>query len=334
MPDSGTSGDTLGKRECNMSGDRKKRGLGPVSIVVLIIACGVLGFSIYKLAGCGIGYLKGQKEYSNLADTYTSKPPQSRKEEAPDESASAPELTPTPAPGTSVAEKPPYPDIEDADPPLTVNWEELKNINEDIAGWLYVDGEPSINYPICQEADNDYYLHRTFEKQDLFSGAIFVDYHNAGDFTDPNTIVYGHNMRDGSMFGKLKYLAEKYEEHPYFWILTPQGDYRYHIYSIMSTPKDSEVYMLYSGNGDEFLKWEQLMQSRSEVKNTVPLFESDYAVVLSTCTSDSDYRKVVIGKCVSSKRPVRRIVTPTPVLPDAAEYLDDDAAYGYDEYYE
>ncbi len=60
-----------------------------------------------------------------------------------------------------------------------------------------------------QGSDNDYYLHRTFEGKNNFSGSIFVEYRNSGDFTDSNTIVYGHNMKNQSMFGKLKLLQEQ-----------------------------------------------------------------------------------------------------------------------------
>lgn len=198
--------------------------------------------------------------------------------------------------------------IEDAKPPLKVDWKQLKAINPDIVGWLYVDAQPNISYPILRGDDNDEYLHTTFRKQYLYAGSIFEETNNNGDFADPNTIVYGHNMKDGSMFGTLKNMndQEKYDKDPYFWILTPDGNYRYHIYSIFTTGVDSDTYTLYSQNGPEFLQWEEKMQNQSDVKNTVKLSKSDKTVILSTCTSDSSKRCVVIGKCVSSKRPARR----------------------------
>ncbi|MDO4620282.1 MAG: class B sortase, partial [Lachnospiraceae bacterium] len=231
---------------------------------------------------------------------------------------------------------PQQPDLDDAKAPLDVNWAELKQVNPDIVGWLYLEGEPSISYPICLAEDNDYYLHRTFERKDLFAGAIFEDYHNAGDFSDPNSIVYGHNMKNGSMFGKLKYLTDSYDEHPYFWILTPYANYRYRIYSIMTTSVTSDVYMLYSVHDERYLAWEEALRSQSEVKSDVRLFKEDKTVTLSTCTSDSDYRKVVIGKCVSLQRPVKReIVDPRAALyaesslPDEEDYVDDDEDLDY-----
>lgn len=198
--------------------------------------------------------------------------------------------------------------IEDAKPPLEVDWKELAQINPDIVGWVFVDGIPEISYPVLQGKDNDTYLHQTFRKQYLYAGSIFMDAGNRRDFADPNTVVYGHNMKDGSMFGKLKNLNEQkqYDAHPFFWILTPEGNYRYHIFSVFTTPVDSDTYTLYSQNGPEFLAWEKKQQEASEVKNDVELMKSDKTVILSTCTSDSEMRCVVIGKCVSTARPVRK----------------------------
>ena len=149
-------------------------------------------------------------------------------------------------------------------------------------------------------------------REDLFAGAIFMDYRNTGDFSDPVTIVYGHNMKDQSMFGTLKQLRspEVFDSAPYFWILMPQADYRYHIIAAFETRYDSEVYTLFSGSGDRFLEWEEKMTALSEVKDEVPLGGNDQAVVLSTCAGDNETRFVVIGKCVSSVRPPAPHVDP------------------------
>ena len=208
-----------------------------------------------------------------------------------------PEETPTPKV---------YPDIvEDAEPPFEVDFEAMYRINPDIIGWLYVDAMPSIDYPILQSSDNDYYLHHSPEKETTIDGSIFADYLNYPDFADPNTLLYGHNMRSGAMFGSLKFLnnQEKYDADPYFWIITPQGSYRYKIFSMFYTQVNSDVYLLYSYNDDAFYEWLLLMQAQSEVENDVPLTPYDKVVFMSTCTSDSTKRFVVFGKCVSSEKP-------------------------------
>ena len=105
-------------------------------------------------------------------------------------------------------------------------------------GWIYVEAVPDINYPIVHGKDNETYLHRTYEKNYNFAGTIFVDYENKGDFSDCNTIVYGHNMKNGSMFAQLKKFTqdeETYKKSKYFWIFTPEKNYRYEIISAYTT---------------------------------------------------------------------------------------------------
>ena len=80
-----------------------------------------------------------------------------------------------------------------------VDFESLQKVNEDIIGWIRVSAL-GISYPIAQSTDNDYYLHRTFERVDNFAGCIFMEYQNHSDFSDKNTIIYGHNMKNGSCF--------------------------------------------------------------------------------------------------------------------------------------
>ena len=199
--------------------------------------------------------------------------------------------------------------IEDAEPPMKVDWKEMKELNPDIIGWLYMEAIPQISYAICQSGDNDFYLHHNYLQESEYAGAIFADAINRGDFTDPNTLLFGHNMRNGTMFGSLKFLHTegRIEKSPYFWVLTPKGNYRYHIFSMFYTPVDSDVYLLYGWNGIEFYEWEQDIRKQSLYENDVPLYPWDKVVYMSTCTSDSSQRFVVFGKCVSTERPYRYV---------------------------
>ncbi len=278
---------------------RKKSGGRIASTIILVVAIAVFCFAGFRLLSILHDYRSSNDEYHNIAESFT-KPSDSDNNGADDGNNS------TASNGTQSVSESGGDLIEDAEPPLTVDWEKLKSINPDIIGWIYVDGEKNINYPILKSEDNDYYLHRTFEKEHRYAGSIFMDYHNSSDFSDPDTIIYGHNMRNGSMFGMLKFLydQEKYDQDPYFWILTPKGSYRYHIFAIFRTKVDSAVYTLFSQNGPEFLSWEQNLQKASGVTNSVPLTEQDKTVILSTCATDKNERTVVIGKCVSSQKPV------------------------------
>ena len=308
---------------------KKGGGLGPGRTVALIIALAVFAYAGYQLYSIFSVYYKSGREYSELADSFTH-PNTSNGEKASspgsgesgaEEAVSGPEFA-----ATITAEKMLY---EDAEPPLKVDFDELRAINPDVVGWIYVEALPEISYPVCKGEDNDYYLHHTFRREYLYAGSIFEDYHNAPDFSDPNTIVYGHNMKNGSMFNHLKKLKDQafYDRAPYFWILTPDGNYRYHIYSVMTVSVDSEAYLLFGEGGENFLEWEKRLQKGSEVRNDLKLAADDKTVILSTCTSDDSYRDIIIGKCVSSQRPKdpapTPIPTPEPDYDDGTVYLGD-----------
>ena len=258
---------------------KKKNPIVSFFLTIGILACvAVMGFSGYKLVSTWLEYRAGDEEYAALRE-YTA--PQEPEEE------------------TVVEDE--VIDVTDTrshrKPPIDVDWAALKKINKDIVGWLYI-GALDVSYPVVQGENDEYYLHRTFEKQDNFAGAIFVEAENKGDFTDPNTIVYGHNMNNGSMFGSLKKLTneEKYKEDPYFWILTPAGNYRYRMFSIHVTGVTSDVYTLFRGVDKKFTDWCQKMAEASTVKIQEEKFNLHSRVVtLSTCTGDDSTRYVVQG---------------------------------------
>ena len=246
-----------------------------------IIAClGVMGFSGYKLVSTWLEYKAGNEEYDGLREyTVAQEVDVEEEEEILDEVIDVTD--------TRTRRK----------PPIEVDWKALKEINKDIVGWLYI-GAIDVSYPVVQGEDDNYYLHRTFEKQDNFAGAIFVEAENKGDFTDPNTIVYGHNMNNGSMFGSLKKLTneEKYKDDPYFWILTPAGNYRYRMFSIHVTSVTSDVYTLFHGVDNKFIDWCKRMAEASTVKIEDENFTLHSRIVtLSTCTGDDSTRYVVQG---------------------------------------
>ena len=190
-------------------------------------------------------------------------------------------------------------------PPIDVDFEKLKSINDDVIGWIYVDALPDISYPIVQGKDNQTYLHQTYEKNYNFAGTIFVDYENGRDFNDCNTLVYGHNMKNGSMFGHLKKFTEDeklYNNDRYFWILTPDKNYRYEIISAYTTGVNSDTYTLFKGPGEEFEEYLKKIKSYSDIKTEdTELTIKDKIVTLSTCTGNESTRFVVQGKRVNAE---------------------------------
>lgn len=251
-----------------------------------------MAYAGYHLISLFLEYKSAQDEYKNLQD-YTSADDRDTADDASaddgDTAYNSSADSTLDAEGISSLPS----DIND---PISVDFNSLRSINQDVVGWIYIDSL-DISYPITHGTDNDYYLHHTFKKTYLFSGSIFMDYQNIGDFSDANTILYGHNMKDGSMFAGLKKYTSKelYKENPYIWILTPTCNYAYRIFSLQTTAPDSEIYTLFSGTIDQtFVDWANRMYANSSVALEQPSFTADSKVLtLSTCTSDGNNRIVV-----------------------------------------
>lgn len=287
-----------------MSGKKKKKGGIVNSLLTLgiIICLGVFAYSAFRLFTIYQDYKVGEDEYADLQGQYTTREVRVPKTPA---AKSADGETSDPAGelgGDASAESGAVSGENAAEYlPLDVDFQALQAINPDIVGWLEVEAL-DISYPIVQGKDNAEYLHKTFEKQDNFAGSIFMDYANSADFSDCHTIIYGHNMKNQSMFGKLKLIKEneKYKASRYFWIITPEGKYRYEIFSAHVTPVDGDTYILFSGPDQQFLDYANKMASESQIpKIDIPFTLDDKVVTLTTCTSNETQRFVVQGIRVS-----------------------------------
>lgn len=124
-----------------------------------------------------------------------------------------------------------------------IDWESLYKINPDIVAWVIIP-DSEINYPVVQTIDNDKYLNTTFEGVKNSCGAIFMNCYNLADFSDQNTVIYGHNMRNGSMFHTLNLYADEgfYQAHQEVWICTPSWQRKYNIISVHTTKDMSSTY--------------------------------------------------------------------------------------------
>ena len=178
-----------------------------------------------------------------------------------------------------------------------IDFSELGKINPDICGWLRIRGI-DISYPLVQGVDNEYYLHRTFEKTANFAGCLFLNYENSRYFTDQNTIIYGHNMKNGSMFGKLSNFRDEKTlgKSKFFWIFTPDYIYMYRIISGMVVPQVGDTYRTFFSE-DNFQEFLDNAAERSELpQDPVNVTTDDRIVTLSTCMGDSSTRFVLMGK--------------------------------------
>ena len=230
---------------------KKKKTAGDVVLtVVLIAAICVFCYAGYNLFHIYTEYKKGTDEYNSITQMAVT-------ERDPDGEAAGPEA------GSELKA------------PMDIDFASLKSVNDDVVGWIYVEAVPDINYPIVHGKDNETYLHRTYEKNYNFAGTIFVDYENKGDFSDCNTIVYGHNMKNGSMFAQLKKFTqdeETYKKSKYFWIFTPEKNYRYEIISAYTTGVNSDTYTLFKGPGEEFEKYLEKIRGYSEIRTDAEAF--------------------------------------------------------------
>lgn len=182
-----------------------------------------------------------------------------------------------------------------------IDWDLIKN--EDAVAWIRFKSIKKISYPIMQAADNQYYLHRNIKKKYSFSGSIFMDQCNKNDFSDQNTIIYGHNMADGSMFGSLKTMMDKdyQNHHPFFFIYTKNGKIlKYRIYNACIVSPTSSIYTYSFASLESFQKYLLTWEKNSLYKTKKVPSVKDKIVTLSTCTQHGTKRFVVQGYLVKS----------------------------------
>lgn len=180
-------------------------------------------------------------------------------------------------------------------PPITVNFEGLQAENPQVVAWLYCEGT-AINYPVMQGRDNDFYLHHSYTGAEDQSGAIFVDAQCAEGFAGSNTIIYGHSMNDGSMFGGLDAWKDQdyYEAHPVLWLLTPGANYKVTLFSGYTTSARSETYTIFYGPGDDLNAYLDRCAARSNFDAAEGPGKDGRYVLLSTCAYDFDEARYVL----------------------------------------
>lgn len=184
--------------------------------------------------------------------------------------------------------------------PASIDFNKLLSQNEDVRGWIYSQNGV-INYPILQGDDNSYYLDHLINGKKNVNGSIFMHYTNKSNFTDRNTLIYGHSMDNGTMFATLlRYKKQAYyDAYPTFYLYTPKGNYKIEIFSAYETVADDDAYSV-KFTDDEFSKFISSAISKSKVKTNATVGTNDKIVTLSTCAySSKDARFVVMGKLVS-----------------------------------
>ena len=170
-------------------------------------------------------------------------------------------------------------------------------------GWLYFE-DGHISYPIMQDGDNDKYRKLDYTGEEARTGAIFLDYRSAADFSDSNSIIYGHYMKDRTMFGTLRDYREDpkyYNDHQYFQVITPDKIYRYQIFAYMDVPKSYVIYDYIGDASYEFVKDAEPVRIKSYMDSEIVVNKTKKVVTLSTCTDKDKLYFVVLGVMVEEK---------------------------------
>ena len=183
---------------------------------------------------------------------------------------------------------------------INFNFKALLKLCEDGVGYIYQD-DTVVSYPILQAEDNDKYLRHLMNGEYNVAGSLFVDYAFEDGLNSRYSIIYGHNMDDGSMFGTLtKYKDEEYyKEHPEFQIFVGDRGYVYYVYAAAQVPIDSFVFNYNDMTDEEFLEFMAEVKELTDYEIDIPvkITEHSHVVLLSTCIEyprDYNYRYVAV----------------------------------------
>lgn len=257
----------------------ERKRISPLRLLILLAAVGVFCYAGLQLLDYGSENLQAEQENQALIDqaVVVLEPT------APQTGAENPEQT--------------LPAGEQA--PIRVDFDILRAQNPDIIGWIYSPDTP-INYPIAQSEDNDYYLRRLTDGTRNTAGTIFVDFRNSADFSDRNTLVYGHNMKNDTMFGTLsEYDSQSYyESHRTLWLLTPEQSWKLEPIAGFVTRADSDSYTLFESR-EELSGYLYEAVSRSGFESEVDPEQTERIVTLSTCTYQGVDKRYILVCAIS-----------------------------------
>lgn len=177
----------------------------------------------------------------------------------------------------------------------------LQEINKDTVGWLTVNNT-RIDYPVVQAKDNDYYLRRDYYQNKNRHGWIFMDYRNNPDELNENTIIYGHNLANQTMFGTLRYALNSYwykkSANQIITFNTPNENMKFQIFSIYTIPTTNDYLDITFPTTDAYQAYIDLVKGRSIYDFNIEVATDDKILTLSTCANGNDKRLVIHAKLI------------------------------------
>lgn len=272
-----------------------------IRILFGLSSLGLFLFSAVKVVSILLDYKRSQDLYKGLNDNFTKKNTASTTDITTSEDTiietqhQTIEYDDDELPTCVTKEEPLVP------APIEIDWDGLKAINEDIVGWIYVEALPQISFPLVQGVDDFEYVHLTYDRQTSRAGCIYISSLCKDDMSSPTTIVYGHNMNDGSMFSPL-YTHRgdgTFDENPYFWILTPEKTRRYEMVTIFQGYKGSDASRVFGGFDETFEAYGQEMLRRNTFLSQAGTLEKDDKLaLLISCVPKTYDRTFMFGKCI------------------------------------
>lgn len=177
----------------------------------------------------------------------------------------------------------------------TIDFAGLKEINEDCVAWIYIE-DTAINYPVVQGSDNSYYLKHLIDGKWNSSGCIFLDYRVNADISDRHSIIYGHHMKDGTMFsGLTKYKQQEYyESHPEGLLITPERTYRIEFFAGYVASVEDPAWKVGFESDEDFKMWIKEAKKRSWFESPLSPAVNDKIVTLSTCSYEFENARFVL----------------------------------------
>lgn len=268
-----------------------KRKIAAIALVICLAAAGWAGYM-------GVSELLERKTGN---DYYADLAAQVRTEAY----SAVAEPTATPAP-TATPEPTEVPDVtpEPTEEPL-LDFEALRARFPDLVGWIRI-ADSGIDYPVVQGIDNDFYLTHLPDKERNSAGSIMMDAACHPNFGSAVTILHGHHMRSGAMFGDLDLYLEEgyYEAHPVIRLNTPEANYDVEIFAV--TIVDGRTYGYETSFEDEeaFAAFLEELTQENAIDAEYEIEFGDRLLMLSTCEySYDDARLLVVGKIVEEKQP-------------------------------
>jgi len=238
--------------------------------IITLIAAGVFLFSFYKLVPILYDYYTNNRTLESVQQVY--------------------EL------GRNEAEQ--YGEGQ-----VRASFQPLLEINKDMVGWITID-QTKIDYPVLQSKDNEFYLTRNYKKQDTRAGSIFLDFRNDKKLeNNKNVIIYGHRMKDGSMFGQLKKYLDKdfFKSNKTIYLDSLYEGYDIEVFSVYQTTTSFYYIETEFPEQQSFQKFIDQIKEKSFFSSDISINQEDTIVTLSTCDYALDSlegRLVVHGKLV------------------------------------